>query len=173
MNDDLDAIVDRLRRLGAEPPPEGMFDHRVAMLLSDDEPAHRRRGGWLTAAALTAIVPLVAGVLWAINATSDGPRPAVRTPATGPSVASTSAPVAPVTTVRTVVPDPTHPPDEVPLDPFPDDPCKGPPPFAGRDPVRTGDRQADSDEWERMKDACPDDSDEERSVPGTEAGVPP
>ena len=85
----------------------------------------------------------------------------------------------------------------VPVDPFPDDPCKGPPPFAGQNPGppdsgqdgdRAAQRQQESDEFEAFKaDNCVDpDGDDENDTggppadlevpagnPGLPPGVPP
>lgn len=108
----------------------------------------------------------------AVSSIGGGDKPDVRTPA---------SPVDDTTGITGAVS-----PSAVPADPFPDDPCKGPPPFAGQDP---GDddgaaRQAASDEWELAKAACPADDPAEEGeglrsddVPGSgdrsDAGPPP
>jgi hypothetical protein len=42
----------------------------------------------------------------------------------------------------------------VPVDPFPDDPCRGPPPFAGQQPESEEARAAEAEEFRVQREAC-------------------
>ena len=135
MNDDHDAVIRRLRRLGTASVPEGIFDHRTVSLGA----VPRRARALPIALTVGAVASLVVGTTRAITAFDGSPRPAVRSSA-GP-VTGTSDDAHPIVS------------DELgaPVDPFPDDPCKGPPPFAGQPPGPGDDgaaaRQAEAEEW--------------------------
>ncbi|MDZ7677528.1 MAG: hypothetical protein U5K29_03140 [Acidimicrobiales bacterium] len=49
----------------------------------------------------------------------------------------------------------------VPVDPFPDDPCRGPPPFAGQEPESEEAREAEAEAFSEWRNTnCPDDDDD-------------
>ncbi|MFP4554565.1 MAG: hypothetical protein ACLFRT_11985 [Actinomycetota bacterium] len=51
----------------------------------------------------------------------------------------------------------------VPADPFPDDPCRGPPPFAGQEPESEDAREAEAEAFSEWRSTnCPDDAGEGR-----------
>jgi hypothetical protein len=160
-----DEVIRRLRRLSAQSPPEGMFDLE-GVPLTRGRPPRRIKRRAVVAAAVASTIAALAGTTWAVTSTD----PVVRTPSTDVSI-----PAIPTPSVSTEIDE-----GDAPVDPFPDDPCKGPPPFAGQDPGppagpgpedQTAQRQAESDAWEAEQATCPAD-DEATPGPG-EGRAPP
>lgn len=134
MNDE--QIIRRLSRLASGPvAPEVADRHRVLLARASAPDRHGRRLAPLAAAI---VVTAGAGVGFLLS---------------GGSAAPGDSPPAPQ-------PDP---PTSTVVDPFPNDPCKGPPPFAGRTPEgdteaeRAANREAEARAWEEFKARyCPD-----------------
>jgi hypothetical protein len=147
--DENDPVIHRLRRFASHEPPAGMFDPRAVPL----EPARLERTRRFAAGGALVCLALIGGATLTVAALRDD-DPGLRTPDPAPAATTPVMPSTPATT---------------PEDPFPDDPCKGPPPFAGQDPGPpaggsvaddpVAERQAESDEFEADKAACPDDED--------------
>jgi hypothetical protein len=175
-------VVERLRALASEPIPSEVRARHLAML-ADDPPlvaAHAtrsRRHRARLVGSIAAACLLVAGMTWLASRPEPPPDPDRVT-------------VTDDGTTADAEPDPgdTRPePDRSggePADPRPDDPCSGPPPFAGQDPTpppasdpageEGAGRQAESDDWEEAKAECPTDDtrsgDEPTGRPGDATG---
>ncbi len=127
-------LTSRLRRLGTPPVPAHIqLRHRA--LLQETPRAARVPRRVLTAAAVA--VAVSAGAAWAASHTGAATIDVV------PAQIGDDGPAG--------------------FDPFPDDPCKGPPPFAGQVPEgateeeREANRAAEAEAWEEFKAAnCPD-----------------
>jgi hypothetical protein len=157
MTEQTNEIIRRLRAMGRAPGDEGSD-------LDLSEMSSRRRAPWLAAAAVLALV-LVSTAAFAVGSSSGGEGDIGRIDVT---VASDGEEIDDDQTGD----------DGAPGDPFPDDLCQGPPPFAGQDPGAPGpdaeegaqaQRQQESDDFEAFKaENCTDDPDD-----GTGAGGPP
>jgi hypothetical protein len=172
---DEDDVVRRLRELGERPVPDDVCRRHLTELgaAADAVPAARGRRARMSrralvaSAAAVAVVAGVTGVAIAVVGGDDSDRVPVITTGDDATVPAPDASIStaddPATTATT---DRQHMPEGVPVDPFPDDPCKGPPPFAGQDPIPPGagqedpgaGRQAESDRWEDAKRSCSDDA---------------
>jgi hypothetical protein len=176
-----DDLIDRIRTLGRAEVPASVADSHLNAMAGARA---RARRPWL--AALAALVAVVLGTGVA-SASWQG--------------RSTSVPLTPASDIEEVLDeeepvvdstedDETDLPNgdvgdegdegegaEAPapsdLDPFPDDPCRGAPPFAGQPPVgatdeeRSASRSAEAEAFAAVRQACPDDE------AGEDAGPPP
>jgi hypothetical protein len=161
---DEEEVIRRLRELGSRPIPDRVRRRHIGLAAAADAspPSRAQPRRRALVASIAAASVIIAGAV-VVLAGGDGPdeRPVI-TSDDGVTTSEPSTSEAP-TTDRPAVP------DDVPVDPFPDDPCKGPPPFAGQDPRPPGTgsdedqgagRQAESDAWEDFKNTCPDEGSE-------------
>jgi hypothetical protein len=191
-----DDLIDRIRTLGRAEVPASVADSHLTAMAGARS---RARRPWLAAVAALAAVVLGTGVA---SATWQGRSPSV--PITPASEAEEIVEEEPVVDSpddgmdlsdgdlgdegaesdegdegeEGEAPEPSD------LDPFPDDPCRGAPPFAGQPPVgatdeeRSANRSAEAEAFAAVREACPDDEAGEGAGPppgvpqGPPAGVP-
>lgn len=146
---DENELENRLRRLGTEPVP-GEVAARHKLLMSRRPLARGTSRNHLAAVAAAMAIVIGGGVAVAAIGDRSGPTQLEPVPALTTDPSATIAPTS------------------VPADPFADDPCKGPPPFAGQTPEgdteaeRAANRAAESEAWEELKaQHCPAEQNEQ------------
>jgi hypothetical protein len=161
-----DEVIERLRAFGSRPVPDQLRRRHLSLFAGADHDAHaprplpRRRA---LVAAIAAMALVVAGAVSLLSRDDSERRSVFVDDGTATSQQPSSG-----TTDDTATDDQTEgqsTPEAVPVDPFPGDPCKGPPLFANQDPLSParpgGDggegagRQADSDSHEAECDEPP------------------